>query len=59
MFHDPDCHRIDQRISLIAFVEIDFAGDRGNAKTIAVIPYSFYHAAEELPGLIIRKFSEP
>ena len=41
--------RVHQRIPFVAFVEIDFARDGRDAKTIAVMRNAGHHASEEAP----------
>src|SRR5436190_9933329 len=59
---NPNGHRIDQRIALIALVEIYFAGYGGDTEGITIIGDAMHHTAHEIlcavAGIRVRDLSK-
>src|SRR5205814_2818798 len=53
----PQAKRVDQRIAFVTWVEIDLAGDRRDAETVAVMGDAAYDASEEPAVVVDCRFS--
>ena len=55
---DPEAEDVDQRVTLVGFVEINLPGDGGDPKAIAVMGNAGHHAAEQPAHFGVGEFSE-
>ena len=58
MPQDTQGEGINQRVALVALVEIHLARDRRNAEAIAIVGNAAHHAREQTADLRIRQFAE-
>ena len=57
--HDADRHGVDERIRLVAGVEIHLSPDHGDAEAVAVIADALHHAGQQPARAVLREVAEP
>src|SRR6267143_3445420 len=59
LLQDADTHRVDERIAGVAGREVDFATNRRDTHTVAVVADAAYDAGEQIPVARLLEWAEP